>query len=126
MPSPTDRRYTDSHEWLLADGDTVTLGITQFAINELTDITYAELKDAGTAINAGDSVGEVESVKATSDIYSPVSGEIVEVNAALADDPGVLNTDPYDGGWLVKIKVSDAGPLDALMDAAAYDEKYPV
>ncbi|MEO1129727.1 MAG: glycine cleavage system protein GcvH [Planctomycetota bacterium] len=126
MASPTDRRYTDSHEWLLADGDTVTLGITQFAINELTDITYAELKDAGTAIGAGDSVGEVESVKATSDIYSPVSGEIVEVNAVLADDPGVLNTDPYNGGWLVKIKPSDAGPLDALMDAATYDEKYPV
>lgn len=125
MPSPSDRKYTDSHEWIILDGDVVTLGITTHAVNELTDITYAEMQPSGTEVGKGDSVGEVESVKATSDIYAPVPGEIIEINESLADDPSLINTDPYDGGWLVKIKASDIKGIDALMDASAYDEKYP-
>ena len=122
--TPADCKYTESHEWHKLEGDTVTIGITQFAVDELTDITYVELKSSGDAIDAGDTIGEVESVKATSDIYSAVGGEIVEVNEALDDDPSLINSNPYTDGWLVKIKVSDSSPLDALLDKAAYDEKY--
>ena len=121
MSSPSTNRYTDSHEWLRADGDIVTMGITQYAVNELTDITYVE---PGSSINTGDSLGEVESVKATSDVFSPVAGEIIEVNEKLGDDPSLVNTDPYGEGWLLKIRVSDTSDLDSLMDADAYDEKY--
>lgn len=124
MSSPSDRKYTDSHEWHKLEGEVVTLGITQFAVNELTDITYAELQPTGTEVKKGDSIGEVESVKATSDVYSAVSGEIVEVNDSLSDDPSAVNNDPFGKGWLVKIKVSDPAELDELMDAGAYDEKY--
>lgn len=126
MPIPTNCKYSESHEWHRAEGDTVVLGITQFAVNELTDITYVQMKAVGTKLKAGDSVGEVESVKATSDIYSSVAGEISAVNTALADDPSAVNTDPYGKGWLVKIKVSDAGGMANLMDAAAYEAKYKV
>ncbi len=126
MPDRSVCRYSDSHEWYHADGDVVTLGITQYAANELTDITYVEMKPVGETINAGDSIGEVESVKTTSDVYCPVAGEIIDVNGALNDDPGLINSDANDGGWLVKIRVGDTGPLDALMDQATYDDKYPV
>ncbi len=122
--TPADCKYTESHEWHKLEGDTVTIGITQFAVDELTDITYVELKSVGDEIDAGETIGEVESVKATSDIYSAVGGEIVEVNEALNDDPSLINSDPYTKGWLVKIKVSDASPLDDLMDKASYDEKH--
>lgn len=124
MSSPASCKYTDSHEWHQNNAGVVTVGITKFAVSELTDITYAELKPVGTAIEPGGAIGEVESVKATSDVYSAVGGEIVEVNQDLIDNPSILNDDPYEKGWLVKIKVSDASPLDALMDAAAYDAKY--
>ncbi len=122
--TPADCKYTESHEWHKLEGDTVTIGITQFAVDELTDITYVELKSPGDAIDAGETIGEVESVKATSDIYSAVGGEIIEVNEALNDDPSLINSDPYTKGWLVKIKVSDASPLEDLMDKASYDEKH--
>ncbi|MFG0293666.1 MAG: glycine cleavage system protein GcvH [Phycisphaerales bacterium JB065] len=122
--TPADCKYTESHEWHKLEGDTVTIGITQFAVDELTDITYVELKSVGDSIDAGETIGEVESVKATSDIYSAVGGEIVEVNEALNDDPSLINSDPYTKGWLVKIKVTDASPLDELLDKAAYDAKY--
>ncbi len=125
MPSPANAVFTDSHEWHRLEGKVVTLGITQFAVNELTDITYVEMKAAGTTIKPGDAVGEVESVKATSDIYSAVGGKIIEVNKALADDPSLVNTDPYAKGWLVKIEVTDSAPLKNLMDSASYDKKYP-
>ncbi|MDX9911884.1 MAG: glycine cleavage system protein GcvH [Phycisphaerales bacterium] len=125
MTSPNDRRYTASHEWLKPEGDLVVIGITRFAVDQLTDVTYAELKPAGTKLQAGDIVAEVESVKTTSDVYTSVPGEIVEVNGALADDPGVLNSDPYGAGWLVKIRASDTAPLAALMDAGAYDAANP-
>lgn len=125
MPSPTDRRYSESHEWHKLDGDVVTLGISKFAVDELTDVTYVEIKPAGTKLKAGDTIGEIESVKATSEIYSAVGGEIIETNAALTDDPAILNRDPYDAGWLCRIKVSDASPIESLMKQADYDEKNP-
>ena len=121
MSSPADRRYSESHEWFLADGDVVTIGITTHATEALTDITYVEMKGAGTTLAAGDSAGEVESVKTTSDIYTAVAGEVAETNQAVVDDPSLVNSDPYGEGWLVRIKTSDLGPLDGLMDAAAYD-----
>lgn len=125
MASPSDCTFTDSHEWHRLSGDTVTLGITKFAVSELTDVTYVQMKPVGTRVSAGGTLGEVESVKATSDVYSAVAGQIVEVNTALGDDPSLVNTDPYGKGWLVKIKVGDKAPLNALMDAKAYDAKYP-
>jgi glycine cleavage system H protein len=124
MPSPSDLRYTDSHEWVRLEGNLATLGITQFAVNELTDITYVELKPAGTTVTAGDSIGEVESVKATSDIYTPAAGEIIEINEELSDDPSKVNEDPFAEGWLVRIRVDDASVIEAMMDAEAYDQKY--
>jgi glycine cleavage system H protein len=126
MASPSDARFTESHEWLRADGDVVTLGISQYAANELTDITYVEMQHAGTSIKPGDSVGEVESVKTTGDVYSPVGGEIIEVNPAVSDDPSLLNSDPFGAGWLIKIKADDLGPLGELMDQPTYDEQHPV
>ena len=122
--TPSDRRFSDSHEWHKLDGDIVTIGITTFAVNELTDITYVEMKSVGDAIEAGGEIGEVESVKATSDIYSAVGGEIIEVNDKLDDDPSLVNSDPYGEGWLVKIKVSDTAPYEALLDSQAYNAKY--
>jgi glycine cleavage system H protein len=121
-----DRRYTDSHEWLSLDGNVVTLGITQYAASELTDITYAEMKKVGATLAPGDSVGEVESVKTTSDVYSPVGGEIIDVNRAVSDDPSLVNSDPFGAGWLVKIRTSDPSPLEGLMNQSAYDAKYPL
>ena len=120
MPAPDDRRYSDSHEWHKPEGDLVVIGITQFAVDQLTDVTFVEMKPAGTNVGKGDAVGEVESVKTTSDIYSSVEGEIVEVNDALGDNPGMINEDCYGKGWLVKIKPSDPGQLESLMEAAAY------
>ena len=120
MPAPDDRRYSDSHEWHKPEGDLVVIGITQFAVDQLTDVTFVEMKPAGTNVGKGDAVGEVESVKTTSDIYSSVSGEIVEVNDELGDNPGLINEDCYGKGWLVKIKPSDPAELEGLMDAAAY------
>ena len=122
MGAPTDRVYSETHEWHKLEGDVVTIGLTQFAVDQLTDLTFVEMKDVGSTIGAGDSVGEVESVKTTSDVYCAAPGEIVEVNQSLADDPGMVNSDPYDAGWLVKVRVSDTSALDGLMNAAAYDE----
>ena len=126
MPDTSVCRFSDSHEWFNVEGDILTIGITQYAANELTDITYVELKPVGDAISPGDSVGEVESVKTTSDVFSPVGGEIVEVNDSLNDDPGKINTDPFEEGWLVRIKTKDLSPLETLMDQSTYNDKYPV
>ncbi|MCW5758072.1 MAG: glycine cleavage system protein GcvH [Phycisphaeraceae bacterium] len=120
MPAPSDRRYSDSHEWHKPEGDLVVIGITRFAVDQLTDVTFVDMKPMGTSVSKGDPVGEVESVKTTSDIYSSVDGEIAEVNAELADKPGLINEDCYGKGWLVKIKPSDPGQIDQLMDADAY------
>ncbi len=121
MSSPADRTYSESHEWFHREGDLVTIGITVHATEALTDITYVEMKPTGTELSPGDSVGEVESVKTTSDIYTAVAGEVAEVNQSVVDDPSLVNSDPYGDGWLVRIKVADAGPLESLMNASAYD-----
>ena len=127
MPaSPNDRKYTDTHEWHKSEGDLIVLGLTPFAVAELTDITFVEMQAAGTQITPGDSLGEVESVKATSDVYSAVPGEIAEVNEALADNPSLLNSDPFGQGWLLKIRTADPSPLDNLMDHKTYDSRFPV
>jgi len=118
---PADRKYLKSHEWHKADGDLCTIGITQFAADELTDITYVGLPAVGKEISAGGSFGEVESVKATSDLISGVSGVVTEVNDKLADAPELLNNDPMNAGWIVKIRMSNPSQLDGLMDAKAYD-----
>lgn len=125
MASPNDRVYSESHEWHKVEGDTLTLGLTQFAVDQLTDVTYVEMKKPGTTFKAGDNIGEVESVKTTSDVYCAVGGEITQVNPALADDPGLLNRDPYGGGWLCKIRITDKGGLAKCVDAAAYDKQHP-
>ncbi len=126
MASPANLKFTESHEWFRVEGDTVTVGITQFAANELTDVTYVQMKPAGTAVAAGGSLGEVESVKTTSDVYSAVGGSIVEINTALASDASLVNSDPFGKGWLVKVKATDLSRLAGLMDASTYDSKHRV
>lgn len=124
MSTPTDRKYAESHEWHKVEGDIVTIGITQFAAEQLTDVTFAEMKPAGTSVSAGDAVGELESVKTTSDVYCHCDGEIVEVNGALEANPGVVSDDPYEAGWLVKVRVSDDAGLSKLVDAETYDNDH--
>lgn len=122
MSNPTDLKYSKSHEWFRVDGDVVTIGITQHAADELTDITYVELPSVGTKFSAGGAFGEVESVKATSEIFTAVEGEVVEVNDALTDHPEYVNDDPFGNGWLVRLKVGSAAGLEGLMDATAYEQ----
>ncbi|MBI4893099.1 MAG: glycine cleavage system protein GcvH [Acidobacteria bacterium] len=120
MTYPENLRYTKEHEWVAVDGDTGTVGITFHAQKELGDIVYVDLPKAGSAVEAGKTFGSVESVKAVSDIYSPVTGEVVEVNSLLADSPEKLNEDPHGDAWLVKIKLSNPGELGGLMNAGDY------
>ena len=114
-------KFTKDHEWVSLDGDIATVGITQHAAEALGDVVFVETPEAGKSVSQGDSFAVVESVKAASDVYAPVSGEVVEGNAALATAPETVNADPQGDGWFAKIKVSDASQLDALMDQAAYD-----
>lgn len=124
MSLPTDYRLLESHEWHQKNADgTITLGITQFAADELTDITYVALPKVGQQLKANDRFGEVESVKATSDLYTGVSGEVVAINDGLTGNPGLVNTDPYAGGWMVKIKPSNPSEFDALLSANDYLKK---
>jgi len=125
MPAPDDRRYSDSHEWHKADGNAVTLGLTRFAVDELTDITFVDLPEVGDAFEPGDAIGEVESVKATSDVYTAIGGKVTAINEKLDESPELLNDDPFEAGWLLKLEVEDTSALDNLMDAGAYNEKYP-
>lgn len=117
---PKDLKYTEEHEWLRVEGDTATVGITDYAQGELGDIVFLELPDKGDDFKQGDSFGSIEAVKTVSDLYAPVTGEIVDVNGRLDDEPELVNDAPYDAGWLIKIKMSDTGELDSLMDAGAY------
>ncbi len=121
MPYPNDFRYTEEHEWIKMSGDTGTIGITDYAQHELGDVVFVELPKVGAKISAHQSFGTVESVKAVSEIYAPVSGEVVAVNPALANSPEQLNSDPHGAAWLIKL--SNPGELSSLMDAAAY-QKY--
>ena len=126
MSSPADRRYAESHEWFQLEGDVVTVGLTQYAVDELTDITYVEMLAAGTVVQSGGPLGEVESVKTTSEVFSIVPGEIIEVNESLQNDPSLLNSDPYGAGWLSRIRTTDPSALEGIMDQATYDQKHPV
>jgi glycine cleavage system H protein len=120
---PADLRYTKSHEWVRVDGDLATVGMTDYAQSELGDITYLELPDPGTEVDATEPFGVVESVKAASDIYAPVGGEVVERNEDAVNGPDVLNASPYDQAWLIKIRLKDADAINALMSADDY-QKY--
>jgi len=121
MMYPTNYRYTKDHEWIKVEGSTGTIGITDYAQHELGDVVYVELPKPGTKLEATKSFGTVESVKAVSEIYAPVSGEVLEVNAALSDSPEKINTDPHNAAWMVKIKLANPKEVDALMDAKAYE-----
>src|SRR5579863_7275368 len=118
--TPSDRRYLQSHEWHKLDGDTATIGITQFAADELTDITYVSLPKIGDKIEANGRFGEIESVKATSDLYSGLSGTVTAINDALASDPGLVNRDPYAAAWIIKLKVADPKQLEKLLTVEQY------
>ncbi len=122
MDNPRDYRYTKEHEWASLDGETATMGITNYAATQLGDMVYVDMPSVGSAISRGDSIGALESVKAAADFYSPLSGEVVERNERLLDEPGLLNSDPYGEGWFVKVRTSDPSEYEALMSADEYDE----
>ena len=117
---PENFKYTKDHEWVSVDGDTGTIGITDYAQKELGDIVFVELPEVGQELKTGETMGNIESVKAVSELFSPVSGTVTEVNAALEDQAEMVNQDPHGSGWIVKIRLADPGELDELMDAAAY------
>jgi glycine cleavage system H protein len=117
---PSDLKYTKSHEWVRVNGDTATVGITDHAQHELTDIVFVELPEIGKIFKSGEAAAVVESVKTASDIYSPVSGEILEINKAVVDNPALANTEPYAGGWFFKIKLNNAAELNALLSPEKY------
>jgi glycine cleavage system H protein len=123
MPNPDDLRYSKEHEWVRVDGTRATIGITSFAADELGDIVFVELPEVGTALKQFATFGVVESVKAVSDLYAPVSGEVAEVNEALRGAPELLNSDPFGEGWILKVELADQAELDVLMDAAAYGDQ---
>jgi len=123
MANPKDLKYAESHEWTLDNGDgTVTVGITEFAQEALGDVVFIEMPDVGTGLDAGDTFGVVESVKAASDLYAPVTGEVIEINSDLEDEPEIINTSPFEDGWIMKIKMEDSSELDNLLDAAGYND----
>jgi len=120
---PSELKYTKSHEWVRVNGDTATIGITDHAQHELTDVVFVELPEAGRKVKAGEACAVVESVKTASDIYSPVSGEIVEQNKPVTEKPDLVNTEPYAGGWFFKIKLSNAAELNALLSPEDYKKQ---
>ena len=115
-------KFTDEHEWLLVDGDTVKVGITDYAQNALGDIVFVEMPEKGTVLSKGDAFGAIESVKAASDMYAPVTGEVVEINDQLEDSPDRINDDPYGDGWMYKVSLEDPDEVGELLDAQAYGE----
>jgi glycine cleavage system H protein len=119
--APADRRYITTHEWHKLDGDVCTIGISRFAADELTDVTYVSLPAVGAEVVANQPFGEIESVKATSDLNSGVSGVVTEINGRLENSPELVNDDPFGEGWMIKLKVSDPAALDALLTAEAYE-----
>ena len=121
MAHPSDRKYSNEHEWVMVDGDTAVIGISDFAQDQLGEVVYVDLPSEGDSVSAGDSFGEIESVKSVSELFSPVTGEIVAVNDSLGDSPETVNQDPHGEGWMVKVKIDDATELDGLMSAEEYD-----
>jgi glycine cleavage system H protein len=122
MHIPEDLKYTKDHEWAKIDGDVATIGITDYAQSELGDIVFIELPEIGLSTNQGESFGTIEAVKAVSDLFAPLSGEVVDVNSDLADNPEKINEDPYGKGWIIKIKLSAKDEVDSLLDKSAYEE----
>jgi len=120
---PKQLRYSPTHEWVLIEGSTATVGISRFAVDQLTDLITIELPAVGTRLVPGKSFGEIESVKAVSDLYAPIGGEVTEVNTAVVENVQLLTDDPYDQGWLIKLKIADAAETTELMDFAAYEKK---
>ena len=121
MTYPKEFRYTKEHEWISAKGDTATIGITDYAQHELGDVVFVELPTAVTKVTAGKTFGTVESVKAVSEIYAPVSGEVIEANAELPNKPETINSDPHGAGWLIKVKLANPAEVNSLLDASAYE-----
>jgi glycine cleavage system H protein len=122
MSTPTDRRYARTHEWCKLEGDRAKVGITQFAADQLTDITFVELPAVGAKVQAGSPCGQIESVKSAGDLYAPISGVVAAVNTALNDEPGLVNKDPFDAGWIIEIRPSEKQEMNDLVDASAYEE----
>ncbi len=122
MNIPNDLKYTEEHEWVAVDGDIATIGITDYAQGELGDLVFVELPEVGADVEQSSAFGTVEAVKAVSDLFAPISGSVTEINETLADDPEVVNKDPYGDGWMIKVKISDNSQLDDLLDAEAYKE----
>jgi len=120
---PANLRYATTHEWARLDGDLCVVGITQFAVEQLTDVVNLDLKPVGTKVTAGQALGEIEAVKAVSDLYAPLAGEVVAVNTALTKDPGALSGDAYGNGWMVKIKPAAGATLDSLLTAEQYERQ---
>lgn len=120
MDFPQELKYTKDHEWIRVDGEIGIVGITEYAQSELGDVVFVELPDIGTKLEQGKQFGTIEAVKTVSDLYAPVSGEVLEINAALKDSPELVNKEPYSGGWMLKIKISNKGELDNLLDASKY------
>ncbi len=118
---PTELHYTRDHEWVRVDGENATVGITAYAADQLGDIVFVELPDTGRELEAFAAFGVVESVKAVSDLFAPIGGEVIETNPALAASPELVNSDPYDDGWMIRLRMSDPGQLGELLDAEAYD-----
>ncbi len=118
---PNDRKYQKSHEWVKLEGDVATIGITDYAVKHLSDLVFLDLPDPDTDLMAGEPFGEIESVKAVSDLYSPLTGRVIEQNEALLGQLDLLNKDPWEGGWMLKIKVEKPQEMDALLDAEAYE-----
>ncbi|MBS3974260.1 MAG: glycine cleavage system protein GcvH [Actinobacteria bacterium] len=118
---PEDLLYSEEHEWVRVEGEVAVIGITYFAQSQLGEVVYVDLPSQDTVVAVSDVFGEVESVKSVSELFSPVSGTVIEVNSTLQDEPEIINVDPYDGGWLVKVALSDSSELDGLMSAEAYN-----
>ncbi len=118
---PSELKYDKEHEWVRTDGDTAVIGISDFAQDQLGEVVFVDLPEAGTQVVSGEAFGEIESVKSVSDLFSPVNGSVVEVNAALSDSPETVNEDPYGDGWLIKVKMSDPSEPDSLMSAEDYE-----
>ena len=122
MSAPSDLRYTRDHEWVRIDGDEATIGITQYAAEQLGDIVFVELPDTGRDLEVAKAFGVVESVKAVSDLFAPLSGSVTSINDALSSEPELVNSDPYGAGWMVKMTVADAAQVDDLLDGEGYDD----
>jgi glycine cleavage system H protein len=123
VTNPADRRYTIEHEWIKAEDDHYVIGITAFAQDQLGDIVYVELPKVGDRVQAGNAFGVIESVKTASDLYAPISGEVVEVNSDLVDQPQAVNADPYDTGWMIKLRAEDSTQIEQLLSAEQYSEQ---